>query len=256
MHFRIRPTLIGPARQALVAGIIASLVGIWTVLAPATATAAPVQPDPQVTAESVYPGPYTWDDRRISSGRKKDLAAASSIFKHAVSKKRKTLNYVTANKYDKGRVTARRKFAAGYWWAGGRITHISKAELAKVKTYRPKHKRPRGAASFASTDGALNAQIARCTSRSAVYKHVNGSKFYNVIFYNSCETKAVIDALNSAALLAGVVALVQPEAAPLSGAVAALLVIGGTTVSYYADISEVNAIVVNDHWHIVTIEAQ
>jgi hypothetical protein len=55
--------------------------------------------------------------------------------------------------------------------------------------------------------------------------------------------------LNSLALTSG-------PAGPLVAAVSAILAVGGAIVSYYADISDVHGVLVKDHWHIVTIEAQ
>ena len=53
-----------------------------------------------------------------------------------MAKSGKSLNYAKAKKVG-GRKSWRRQFAAGFYWQGGVIKHISKAELKKVKAYLP-----------------------------------------------------------------------------------------------------------------------
>jgi hypothetical protein len=101
-----------------------------------TALAQPVPPSaPPATTQAEQP-PDGWDIDTLSKGRKAEIALARRMATHAVNWKKRTWNYALADKYDKGKAATRRKAAAGWLVGGGKVTHISKSELEKVRVYQ------------------------------------------------------------------------------------------------------------------------
>lgn len=231
-------TVITPLRRFLVGVIIAGLaaVGLVSIPAPTTAEAAKI---------------YKYS--QLSSGRRADLAATDSIQKHAVSKSHK-LDYKKANKYDKGRTTARRKFAAGFLWAGGKITGISSAELKKVKKYIPKKRAPYHKLSDARFLPDAPKKCTGVTKYRDVY--VKGPAFDRRYYLNSCDTDLLLASTDSAAILAGVIAVLIPPSAPGSGAVAGFLLIGNKYITYQQGRSDLDAIIIRDYTHLLTVQPQ
>ena len=123
-------------------------------------------------------GGARYDDRHISAGQKADIKASNAILKRATNADHTVLNYAKAKANDKGRTTARRKFAAAFEWRGGRITHISVAEHAKVRAYyrgKPAWRSINGGPSpaVAGTNGQVSRLARNCRGRSDVTGDIN-----------------------------------------------------------------------------------
>jgi len=205
-----------------------------------------------------------WDDREISKSRKADLKAVLSIERHALSEDRETLNYKKANKYDRGRTKARRQFAAYWRWMGGKTTHITKAERAKVKKYVPdksyasiKDDDPPTAAAPEGSPAVANAKV--CTgvtkfskARSRIIPDT-GRYIYKL---NSCHTNAVRYTMNTTAAVGVILAVAYPPSAPLAGILAGVLAMGSETLAYKQANSEVDAVRIEDDWHWISIWSQ
>jgi hypothetical protein len=62
-----------------------------------------------------------------------------------------------------------------------------------------------------AANGELGAQIQQCTGPTKVIRRVNGSRYWNKFYLNSCDTTAVILSLSFAAGVAGTIAIVAPK---------------------------------------------
>lgn len=202
------------------------------------------------------------DDRHISSAQRADIKATNAIFKRATNGDHSVLNYVKAKANDKGRVTARRKYAAGFEWRGGRITHISRAEHAKVRAYYD------GKPSWASINGGpspagVKAQARNCHGRSELTGGINiATGRYDVTnWLDSCDVKAVMLWSKGVAGLAGMLAAAgffdgHPDLAVHYAIIGAYIAAGREILGYYADVSDINAVWMRDHWHVITMGPQ
>jgi hypothetical protein len=130
---------------------------------------------------------------------------AARIARRAMSKSGRTLNYAEATKVG-GRAKWRRQFTAGFYWQGGRVTHISDAELAEVKSFIPPSQ-------AVITQRAPNCQG---VNKTVVVRHDARRRIVDT-YYDSCETLDLIFAREEAAIVvcgigsgtAGLVSLVK-----------------------------------------------
>ncbi len=201
------------------------------------------------------------DDRNLSIKQTAAIHAATSIYRHSVGATNRTLNYSKAKKFDKGRVAARRKFAAAWLWRGKKVSHISKAELKKVKRYS------KGMPSWKSIGATPDLKAARvdriCTGDSYRVGDIDlaQGRFDVTWFYDSCDTKALLLWMRSVSFISGVLAaagFVQSEStvAYQLAVQAAAVALAREIISYNADISSLNAVFVRDRWHLLTIGPQ
>lgn len=188
--------------------------------------------------------------QNLSKKKKSTIAAVKSIYR-AVDKKKHTLDYKKANKYDKGKTTTRRKFAAGYLWTGGKIKNISKTELKRVKKYLPKksYSKVRAMGKRGSGDSP-----ARCTGVTKLTTKQKGPWFDNHYYYNSCDTATIIYVMDQVAVLGG---LLIGAAKPGAGAaLAALVTAGNNTLKRAKDRSDLGAVIVRDTFHLIRVYPQ
>ncbi|MCW2804311.1 MAG: hypothetical protein JWN06_2528 [Propionibacteriaceae bacterium] len=109
---------------------------------------------------------------------------------YAVSAKGSTMNYTKMKKVFGTKnsllVDWRRQMAAGFRQAGGRITHISKAEKKKIEAKRKKVYGKRKPLAGAAVSGMVSPTSSPCLGRSGK-AIVNRNETHK--YYNSCETK-------------------------------------------------------------------
>lgn len=230
------------------------------------AEAAPAAPPPPQTAQGWATGGSTgWkargDDRKLSKTTQANLKIARTISEKAINKSRTTLDYGKANKYDKGKVTLRRQFAAGWLWSGKKISHISSAELKAVKREIPAqalaHKPLKTKAYGLALVGPAKAANSKCTGvTKSVQKAAKGKPWDWWYYYNSCKTNDIKFWLKVGAGAAGVVAALFPPSAPLTVTVAALLVVGQDWIDNKQANSPVDAVIIRDHFHLVSVRSQ
>lgn len=185
-------------------------------------------------------------DTDLSAGQKADVRASTSIYKHAWSKKTRTLNYAKADKFDLGRARARRQFTRALIYTGARVTHLSKAERRKVMAYQPA-RRVSPAATFCEGDSRYT------------YVNPRGPRFIYRQWLNSCQTDALLQWMKGCATIAGILAglsLAVPPALSITLATTVLCVLGGAVVEHYQNVSSLSAIWIKDDTHLLWAGAQ
>lgn len=188
-------------------------------------------PDPGSAVQPPKPRQRYPDRRDIPAREQADIALAVRLARHTVH--RNVLDYRAANTYDRGRVTFRRKFAAGVLVSGGRITHPSKTEQRRVRAYIPK-----GDPYRALPHDARAGLSARATG-DLVRKKPRPR--YTEVWYNSCQTALMIFASTSIAVLVGVLA-VFPLLTFTAVVVSAVVALGTAYIVYRRDLSPVMSI--------------
>lgn len=218
---RVRTLLVsGAATLALLAGTT-------------TAGAAPTDTTPAVAAAASKDSPHKDWRKALNKGQKADVLAGTRIFQKAVNKSQTTLDYKKANKYDNGRTTARRQFAAGWLYWGKKISNISKAERKKVRSYLPKAPLPSPALLRAKAllSADAKADLLRegpaCTGVTKTvtkrWPSYGGGDMTADFYFNSCDTDLIIAAGGGAAVLTGVIGAMVKNAA----ATGIIAVVGG-----------------------------
>jgi hypothetical protein len=164
----------------------------------------------------------------------------------SINRRTWTMDYRKANAADGGHSTTRRRFAAGFWVGGGRIAHISTAELKKVRRYIPRGSQvqPWRGASVPAVRAA-----APCTGHRGYVTRVGGSRHRIWVWMNSWETINVVAALNGAAVIAGILTITP--LAIYGGVICAMLALGAIYLDWRQSQSQWNAVKVEDYWHIM-----
>ena len=200
---------------------------------PSTAGAAPTETAQAAAAAAGKDSPHKDWRKALNKSQKADVLAGTRIFQKSINKAHTTLDYKKANKYDNGRNTARRQFAAGWLYWGKRISHISKAERKKVRAYLPTTPLPspallraKGLLTADAKADLLKAGLA-CTGVSKQdtksWPSYGGGDMTADFYFNSCDTDIIIAAGGVAAVLAGVIGAMVKHAA----ATGIIAVVGG-----------------------------
>lgn len=229
-------------------GVFVALGVILTLFGGAQpASADPVPQTPRVASPGTRDGAgevprYRYDYSQLSKAKKADAQAASNIIAKATSKSAQILDYKKANKYDKGRTTARRQVAAGYLWAGKKVTHLTKTEKKKVQKYIPKKKAGKG---FSDLRTRSDKKVV-CEGKSGwvtIYDKY-GTRRGWAIYLDSCETQNLKMAFYGVGFISAVVAIgaKQPHVSGALGTVAAICGLGGGIIETLAFYSTKHAI--------------
>jgi hypothetical protein len=189
-------------------------------------------PDPGSAVQAPKPRPRYTDRRDIPAREQADIALAVRLARHTVH--RNVLDYRAADTYDRGRVTFRRKFAAGVLVSGGRITHLSKAERRRVRAYIPKGD-PYRALPHDARDRP------KCQGYSGDLVRKKPRPRHTEVWYNSCQTALIIFASTSIAALVGVLG-VFPLLTFTAVVVSAIVALGTAYIAYRRDLSPVMSI--------------
>jgi hypothetical protein len=196
----MRSLIPNPTGRQVIAGLIGILMCIALALSllPNAEASSPAadRSAPSATAEPAQPGSGTVEAQaaikdKIKFGEATLRAGkqAGKIARKAMSKSGKTLNYAKATKVG-GRTKWRRQFAAGFYWQGGRITHISDAELAEVKKLLPP----------SPAQIANRAPNCRGENKTVVVRHEDEHRIVDT-YYDSCETIDLVTAQDEASWL-------------------------------------------------------
>jgi hypothetical protein len=176
---------------------IARLTAAAAILA-VMASATFIQPSTHAYPTASSQGPrYTYTVHFGSSTYK----LAQLVAKMKKQTKGRTLDYRVAKKvFGKGdtRVKWRRQVAAGWWDAGGKLSHISKAERRKVDAFRDR-----------VGQSQLYALQAACTGRSG-HERLDPTKedYFNRNYYNSCQVNIIKRNFSICGLAAGAVGVI------------------------------------------------
>ena len=228
--------------RLLVIALAAMAVLVSVTVAPAPATAAPPrQPDVTLAAAKVN---YS-HTAKVSVARYNTIKIAAKLKGQT---KGKTLDYRKAVKaFGEGasRTSWRREYAAGWKLGGGKISHVSKAELKKIDQERKEHQ-PRSSAKLSSS-ADLKAKAPNCSGRSGyVKKNYHTDDWPNWSYFNSCQTNKLIRNFTWCAGGAGLIAAMIAH--PGVSAIMALFVFGcgGSAgwISTAASNSTLNAMIV------------
>jgi hypothetical protein len=154
---------------------------------------------------------------------------------------RKTMDYRVAKKVfgsSSRDISWRRQYAAGWKLGGGKVAHVSKAELKKIEKVRKRSQSP---------VPHPDAQVAACTGVSG-HKFLDPKKddYYHADYLNSCETNRVIRNLGWCVGAAGLIGAMAGH--PGVGAIMALFIFGcGGTAGWVSTAqanSDLNAVIV------------
>lgn len=242
--------MIRPFRAALAALVAGSVMAL---VAP-TANALPVQPSAPAAPMPIGGGPLR-DDNQLSKVQKKDVSAVVNIFNHAWNKKKKTLDYRKANTYDKGRTTTRRQMARGVVAGGGKLTHISKAERAKVMKIKTKTLKKRSSSRMSASSSRAELRATQCKGRNDVVTKKRTPPLFDVRYYfDSCRTDALISSLTTIGIAGGL--LTAMGAVSVGPVLIAVASVGAVWLTHYQKISDIGATWVRDKNHLLTMGAQ
>lgn len=169
----------------------------------AEASPAPVpQPLKQAPLMQGQPPTYHWYWRHASATEWKYIKLARATHDANDSG---TLNYRIAKRKFGSHVSWRRQYAAGWKIAGGRISHISSAELSKVKAVMNKYRRT--AASFSVQPMATNCHGVTKKTGTSPWKY----------YLNSCDTNKLYEYLGLCGIAGGLVARFVPRVGTVIG---------------------------------------
>lgn len=236
--FRSSMVLRRIAALALAAVCSLTLIGGASLTVPAQASPRIATPD----AEG-QPPRFRVEWRSVPKAKKKQIQVAVDIIRRAVSKDGKTLDYKKANKYDKGEVGVRRQLAATYLWSGRKVSHISKAELKKVKKHISKKKKPKG-----FSHERVQSFGTSCPGNSGVTtvydKH--GARRGWAVYLNQCQTTAITATMQgigaTTAILAISLGKKRPDAAAACGIVSIFSLIGAYAVDEVRNYSSTQSV--------------
>jgi hypothetical protein len=221
-------------KRALLVGAMSLAV----LVSPALAQAVP-SPEPSIHAQSQdKPRPRYTKTTQLTSTEKKQVDLGARIIHYSVSKAggRRTMDYRKADKYDQGHPTARRRVVAGFILGGGKVGHISKAELKRVRAYIPKGNPYKGL-----PKNVFGVPQCEGVSKTVKYHPVPSRNFR--IYMNSCDTSLTIFTMTSISVTMGVIGAAlafNPASAALAfvvGVGAGLVALGAAWLGYLQDTS-------------------
>ena len=193
-------------------------------------------PGPSLTSSSAGPWSSPVEDwrRGLSKRQRAGLLTSIRIFRKATSRNLETLDYRKARRYDQGRTELRRRYAAGWLYGHKSISHISTAELKKVKKHKPVHEKSWNTPGLlvGADLGTVAASGPRGTNCKGVTKQVfytlpgyDGAAIGGDFWFDSCDTNWLIGAGVGTGFLSGVVASELKKY--LAGPARAIIVIVG-----------------------------
>lgn len=159
----------------------------------------------------------------ITKAQARKARIAGHIAGAAATAGSSVLDYAAAKKHDSGEAQVRRKFAAGWVIAGGRIAHISRAERSKVDAYVDAHGgclSCRPAAEPGTPPARPDPGGRVCTGRSERTYRFSGVPTLATwqsadLYLNSCETDDLILQLDDISIEGGIVSLLMTTTAAL-----------------------------------------
>lgn len=235
---------------------MASLLALTLTLLSSPAQAAPTRPlaaafdeygdvPPVQGAGAGDPRPRVSRTHYLSDEVQAEIKLDYRITYTSVNRTTKVMDYGAANKYNPGKLTNVRIFAAGFLFGGGRLSGISPEETAKVRSYIPSI-----AGSTVAPDGTVTANSTECYGRhgyvplspakTTLFGEESVAKFN--YYFTSCETILLVAAAAAVSLTAGTAMALGGPAAPAIGLIGLLVGLGGIYIAALAGLSTENAI--------------
>ncbi len=199
------------------------------------------------------PGPLYRDQRQIPKVDQAKIKLAVKIIHNSVDRRSRVLDYRYADKNDENKVWERRRTVAGWMMGGGKVAHISQAELKRVKAVIA---RGDAYAEIRAQSGEL-----RCRGKSGV--HFYGKWMDMKIWLDSCETARMIFIGTVVAIAVGTILsavfATNPATAPLALITlicGAIIGVGVAYLDYLAARSTYNAVWTREKYFLLWAGAQ
>jgi hypothetical protein len=189
------------------------------------------------------------DRRDIPRNQVAAIVWGARMARASVNRRARTMDYRKANAADGGHVVTRRRFAAGFWAGGGRINHISRAELRRVKREILPGVRVQPWVRQARVKGPS------CTGLSKFQGPIDNELTWTRTWLNSCETNNIVHFTIMAASFVGILCIFIPFAW-VAGVSAGMAAIGAEYLALQQDRSPVNATMVQSKYYIVSAYPQ
>lgn len=192
----------------------------------------------------------------LTSAQRKVAGYALKVQKAAVYHSHHHLDYAKAIKAVGGTRTKakyRRQYAAGFWFSGGKLYHISHAERLLVKKYIPKTG-PSTASANLISGPVMNSGGTNCTgvNKEVVYDNRDNGQGGRYIWvkswYDSCRTRNIVWSMGSVALALGAIGYHYKPSEPVTYTLGALLGLGSGYIALQASNSNVAAVIITSKY--------